>query len=153
MCLIVQWQSLCMHHRLGKIIPLSKKHFNWLLSHLKHKHKMMNAEDHAVHLKSSKDTNVKHWDVAIFNDYVPNEFDGRALKIEFQDIKDRIVGLNLMTNPSTRSTRHIRENIQMHLIPLYTIVRESLETSMHVTRSQIKSDGVQPDENTWRDQM
>ena len=109
---------------------------------------MMNAEDHAVHLKSSKDTNVKHGDVAIFNDYVLNEFDRRALKIEFQDIKDRIVGLNLMTNPSTRSTRHIRENIQMYLIPLYSMVRESLETSMHVTRSQIDSDGVQPDENT-----
>ena len=50
-----------------------------------------------------------------------------------------------MTNPPTRSTRHIRENIQMHLIPLYTMVRESLKTSMHVPRSQMKSDGVQPD--------
>ena len=84
---------------------------------------MMNAEDHAVHLKSSKDTDVKHGDVAMFNDYVLNEFDRRALKIEFQDIEDRIVGLSLMTNPLTRSTRHIRENVQMHLIPLYTTVR------------------------------
>ena len=50
-----------------------------------------------------------------------------------------------MTNASTRSTRHIKENIKMHLIPLYTMVRESLETSMHVTTSQINSDGVQPD--------
>ena len=54
-----------------------------------------------------------------------------------------------MTNPLTRITRHIRENIQMHLIKLYTtlytMVRELLETSMHVTRSQIKSDGGQPD--------
>jgi hypothetical protein len=107
---------------------------------------MMNAEDHAVHLKSSKDTDVKHGDVAMFSDYAPNEFDRRALKIEFQDIEDRIVGLYLMTNPLTRSTRHIRENIQMHLIPLYTMVRESLETAMHVTRSQIKSDGVQPED-------
>ena len=49
-----------------------------------------------------------------------------------------------MTNPLTR-TRHIKENIQMHLIPLYTMVRESLKTSMHVPRSQMKSDGVQPD--------
>ena len=96
---------------------------------------MMNAEDHAMHLKSSKDTNMKHEDVAIFNDYVPNEFDGRALKIEFQDIEDRIVGLYLMKNPPTRSRRHIKENMQMHLIPLYTMVIESLETSMHVTRS------------------
>ena len=60
---------------------------------------MMNAEDRAVHLKSSKDTNVKHGDVAIFIDYVLNEFDRRALKIEFQDIEDRIVRLYLMTNP------------------------------------------------------
>ena len=109
---------------------------------------MMNAEDHAVHLKSSKDTDVKHGDVAMFNDYVLNKFDRRALKIEFQDIEDRIVGLYLMTNPPTRSTRHIRENIQMHLIPLYTIVRESVETSIHLRRSQIKSDWAQPDENT-----
>ena len=50
-----------------------------------------------------------------------------------------------MTNASTRSTRHIKENIKMHLIPLYTMVRESLETSIHVTRSQIQSDGFQPD--------
>ena len=49
---------------------------------------MMNAEDHAVHLKSSKDTDVKRGDIAIFNDYVLNEFDRRALKIEFQDINN-----------------------------------------------------------------
>ena len=84
---------------------------------------MMNAEDHAVHLKSSKDTNVIPGDVVIFIDYAPNEFDRRALKIEFQVIEDRIVILYFMTNPLTRSTRHIRENVQMHLIPLYTTVR------------------------------
>ena len=50
-----------------------------------------------------------------------------------------------MTNPLTRSTRHIRENIQMHLIPLYTMVKESLVASMHVKRRQIKIDGVKPD--------
>ena len=58
-----------------------------------------------------------------------------VLKIEFQDIEDRIVGLYLMKNPPTRSRRHIKENMQMHLIPLYTMVIESLETSMRVTRS------------------
>ena len=67
---------------------------------------MMNAEDHVVHLKSSKDTDVKHGDVAIFNDYVLNEFDRRALKIEFQDIGDRIVGLYLM-----KKLRHAVRNI------------------------------------------
>ena len=50
-----------------------------------------------------------------------------------------------MTNPLTHSARHIRENIQMHLVPLYTMVRESLVTSMHVTRSQMKNDGAKPD--------
>ena len=85
---------------------------------------MMNAEDHAVHLKSSKDINVKHGDVAMFNDHVLNEFDRRALNIEFQDIEDRMVGLYLMTNPPTLSTKYIRENIQVHLIPLYTMMRE-----------------------------
>jgi hypothetical protein len=65
---------------------------------------MMNAEDQAVQLKSSKDTHTKHADLAIFNDYVLNEFDRSALKIEFQDIKDRIVGLYLMANHMARST-------------------------------------------------
>ena len=89
----------------------------------------MNAENHAVHLKSSKDTNVRHGDVAIFNDYVPNEFDReRALNIGFHNIENQSVGLYLMTNPLTRSTRHIRENIQMNLIPLYTMARESLDS-------------------------
>ena len=105
----------------------------------------MNVEDHAVLLKSSKDANVKHGDLAMFDDYVPNEFDRHALNIEFHNIEDQIVGLYLMTNPLARSTRHIREKIQMYLIPHYTMVRESLETSMRVTRSQIKSDVAQPD--------
>ena len=108
----------------------------------------MNAKDHAVHLKCFKDTNMKHGDVSMFNDCDLNKFDRRALQIEFQDIENRIVGLYLMANPPTRGMRHIRENIQKHLIPLYTMVKESLETSIHLRRSQIKSDWVQPDENT-----
>ena len=103
---------------------------------------MMNAEDHAVHLKTSIDTNMQHGDVVMFNDYVHNEFDRRALYIEFQNIEDQIVGLVIFdTNRLTRNIRHIRENLQMHLIPLYKMVRESLDTSMHIIRSQIKSDG------------
>ena len=62
---------------------------------------MMNAKDHAVHLKCFKDTNMKHGDAAMFNDYDLNKFDRRALQIEFQDIENRIVGLYLMTNPPT----------------------------------------------------
>ena len=116
-----------------------------LLSHLKHKHKIINAEDRAMHLKRSKETKVKNEDTAMFNDYILNEFDRCALQIEFQDIEDQIGGLYLMTNPLTLSTRNIRENLQMHLITLYTTVRESMETSMHVTRTKMKIYGAPPD--------
>ena len=50
----------------------------------------------------------------------------RILNTEFQDIEDQIVGFYLMTKPNTRSTKRIRKKIQKQLLPLYTMVKDSL---------------------------
>ena len=54
----------------------------------------------------------------------------RILNSEFQDIEDQIVGFYLMTKPNTPSTKRIRKKIQKQLVPLYNLVRDSLEMSM-----------------------
>ena len=89
----------------------------------------MSAEEPAAHLKDSTDTDIKHGDTVMFNTNALDEFDECILNEEFQDIEDQIVGFYLMTKPMTRSTKHVREKIQTHLIPLYTMVRDSLEAS------------------------
>ena len=68
----------------------------------------------------------------------------RNLSVEFQDIEDQIVWFYLMTKPLVYSTKDIRETIQTYLMPLYTMVRDSLETSMYITRVQMKNDVVPP---------
>ena len=55
------------------------------------------------------------------------------LNVEFQDIEDQNVEF-LMTKPLTCSSKDIRETIQIHLIPLYMILRDLLETSVYETR-------------------
>ena len=69
----------------------------------------------------------------------------RILNSEFQDIEDQIVGFYLMTKPNTPSTKHIRKKIQKQLVPLYNIVRDSLEMSMYATNVQMRNDAVPPD--------
>ena len=109
----------------------------------------MSAEERAPHLQFSKDAAMKRGDTvlnSVVDDDTLTQFEEqkRNLNVEFQDIEDQIVWFYLMTKPMACSTKDIRETIQTHLIPLYTMVRESLETSMHVTRTQIKSDEAQP---------
>ena len=53
----------------------------------------------------------------------------RILNTEFQDIEDRIVGLYLMTKPNPHTTKRIRQKIQKQLLPLYKMVKDSLEIS------------------------
>ena len=50
-----------------------------------------------------------------------------------------------MTKPNTPSTKRIRKKIQKQLVPLYNIVRDSLEMSMYATSVQMKNDAVPPD--------
>ena len=69
----------------------------------------------------------------------------RILNSEYQDTEDQIVGFYLLTKPKTPSTKRIRKKIQNQLVPLYKIVRDSLEISMYVTSVQMKNDAVSPD--------
>ena len=69
----------------------------------------------------------------------------RILNSEFQDIEDQIVGFYLMTKPNTLSTKRIRKKIQKQLVPLYNIVRDSLEMSLCATNVQMPNDAAPPD--------
>ena len=69
----------------------------------------------------------------------------RILNSEFQDIEDQIVGFYLMTKPNTPSTKRIRKKIQKQLVPLYNIVRDSLEMSLCATNVQMPNDAAPPD--------
>ena len=119
--------------------PLCKREFNWIASHLKHKHHLMSAEEREPYLGLSKDDYVENGDTTSKSDEIMNDDDDthikfeeerRNLNIEFQDIEDHIVGLYLMTRPIERGTKHIREEIQTQLFPLYKIVRDSLEVTL-----------------------
>ena len=109
----------------------------------------MSAEERAPHLRFLKNAAANHGDTvlnSVVDDDTLTQFEGqkRNLNVEFQDIEDRIVWFYLITKPLACSTKDIRETIQTHLMPLYTMVRDSLETSMYVTRVQMKNDVVPP---------
>ena len=124
--------------------PLCKKEFNWIASHLKHKHHLMSAEEREPYLGLSKDDYVENGDTTSKSDeimtdddtHIQFEEERRNLNIEFQDIEDHIVGLYLMTRPMERGTKHIREEIQTQLLPLYKIVRDSLEMTLFEKNDQ-----------------
>ena len=98
----------------------------------------MSAEEREPYLGLSKDDYVENVDTTFKSDeimtdndtHIQFEEERRNLNIEFQDIEDHIVGLYLMTRPVERGTKHIREEIQTQLLPLYKIVRDSLEVTL-----------------------
>ena len=98
----------------------------------------MSAEEREPYLGLSKDDYVENGDTTFKSDeimtdddtHIQFEEERRNLNIEFQDIEDHIVGLYLMTRPMERGTKHIREEIQTQLLPLYKIVRDSLEVTL-----------------------
>ena len=106
---------------------------------------MSNEKD--LHVKEGA---VKHKDT-VLSSIVDNvtlthfEEQKRILNTEFQDIEDQIVGFYLMTKPNTHSTKRIRKKIQKQLVPLYNLVRDSLEMSMYATSVQMRNDVVPPD--------
>ena len=91
---------------------------------------MLNEED--LHFK---DGAVKLEDTvlsSVVDDVTLTHFEeqNRILNTEFQDIEDQIVGFYLMTKPDTRTTKRVRQKIQKQLLPLYKMVRDSLEISI-----------------------
>ena len=90
---------------------------------------MSNEKD--LHVKEGA---VKHKDT-VLSSIVDNvtlthfEEQKRILNTEFQDIEDQIVGFYLMTKPDTRTTKRVRQRIQKQLLPLYKMVKDSLEIS------------------------
>ena len=103
----------------------------------------MSAEEREPYLGLSKDDYVENGDTTSKSDEIMNDDDDthikfeeerRNLNIEFQDIEDHIVGLYLMTRPMERGTKHIREETQ--LLPLYKIVRDSLEVTLFEKNDQ-----------------
>ena len=69
----------------------------------------------------------------------------RILNTEFQDIEDQIVGFYLMTKANTCSTKRIRKKVQKQLLPLYKMVRDSLDLSIMGKMDQHNTDVSPPD--------
>ena len=106
---------------------------------------MSNEKD--LHVKEGA---VKHKDT-VLSSIVDNvtlthfEEQKRILNTEFQDIEDQIVGFYLMTKPNTRTTKRIRQKIQKQLLPLYKMVKDSLEISIMEKMVQRNIDVSGPD--------
>ena len=106
-------------------------------------------------MSNEKDTHVKEGAVkhkdTVLSSIVDNitlthfEEQKRILNTEFQDIEDRIVGFYLMTKPNTRTTKRIRQKIQKQLLPLYKMVKDSLEISTMEKMVQRNIDVSGPD--------
>ena len=64
------------------------------------------------------------------------------LNTEFPDIEDDIVGLHLMKRPMEGGTKHIREEIQTQLFPLYKIVRDFLKVTLFEKNDQQDIDSI-----------
>ena len=106
---------------------------------------MSNEKD--LHVKEGA---VKHKDT-VLSSIVDNitltyfEEQKRILNTEFQDIEDQIVGFYLMTKPDTRTTKRVRQKIQKQLLPLYKMVRDSLEISIMEKMVQLNVNVTPPD--------
>ena len=106
---------------------------------------MSNEKD--LHVKEGV---VKHKDT-VLSSIVDNvtlthfEEQKRILNTEFQDIEDRIIGFYLMTKSNTRTTKRIRQKIQKQLLPLYKMVKDSLEISTMEKMVQRNIDVSGPD--------
>ena len=104
----------------------------------------MSAEEQAPYLGLSKDDYVENGDTTSKSDeimsddntHIQFEEERRILNAELQDIEYHIVGLYLITRPMERGTKHIREEIQTQLLPLYKIVRDSLEVTLFEKNDQ-----------------
>ena len=100
-----------------------------------------------IHVKEGA---VKHKDT-VLSSIVANitlthfEEQKRILNTEFQNIEDQIVGFYLMTKPNTRTTKRIRQKIQKQLLPLYKMVKDSLEISTMEKMVQRNIDVSGPD--------
>ena len=107
----------------------------------------MMSDEKDLHVKEGA---VKHKDT-VLSSIVDNvtlthfEEQKRILNTEFQDIEDQIVGFYLMTKPNTRTTKRIRQKIQKQLLPLYKMVKDSLEISTMEKMVQRNIDVSGPD--------
>ena len=106
---------------------------------------MLNEED--LHFK---DGAVKLEDTvlsSVVDDVTLTHFEeqNRILNTEFQDIEDQIVGFYLMTKANTCSTKRIRKKVQKQLLPLYKMVRDSLDLSIMTKMDQRNTDVSPPD--------
>lgn len=104
---------------------------------------MKTAESRAPYLKSARNTTVKNFytcfDSTVEDDVLTEFYEKkRFIEQEFQDIEDRIVGFYLKTKPLSCSTTSIREQIQKQMIPLYKMVMDPIQVSVHDAMVQLK---------------
>ena len=134
---VLHWLSSCTHVTRTRSVVFTTYTFQALM--------MSNEKE--FHLKEGA---VKQKDTVLssmVDDVTLTHFEEqkRILNTEFQDIEDRIVGFYLMTKPNPHTTKRIRQKIQKQLLPLYKMVKDSLEISIMENMVQRNVDVSGPD--------
>ena len=128
--------------------PLCKKNYTSLGTHLKLKHKLLDRKQRAPYLKQSlrdsRDSSAKR------KETVPEMCEKEImflkqecqLRDDFLYLEDNIVGLQLRAintmQSSTTNVQTVREEVREMLMPLYKMVRTSLETIIYEPSMQVK---------------
>ena len=129
--------------------PLCEKGgIKYIGAHLKTKHNLVNAKERAPYLKQSlrdsRDSSAKCKETVPEMREKETMFQKQEcqLRDDFLYLEDNIVGLQLRAintmQSSTTNVQTVREEVREMLIPLYTMVRTSLETIMYEPSMQVK---------------
>ena len=136
--------------------PLCKrKDVKYLSTHLKNKHKLLDAKERALLIKRSlKKSDVKRKDT-VQKESATDVFyeQERVLGASFKEIEDQIVDLRLQalqTEYSAISEQCFRLEIRAKLLPLYGMIMKSLETLLlPVTEQEKQEDAGGIGSTTW----
>ena len=136
--------------------PLCKKNYKSLGVHLKLKHNLSDRKERAPYLKQalqdSRTSSVKNKQTIpkMVNKETTIQTQERELRDNFLYLEDTIVDLQLQARYSPQiisaNVQSVQEEVRRLLIPLYTMVRTSMETIMYEPPLQVKqSDSVVPE--------
>ena len=126
--------------------PVCKKEIKQLHSHLKNMHRLSAKERHP-YMKIARESAVKHKATVLAETNVLTEFEEQKCNLDndFKVIEDLIVTSYLNTKPSLPSTISIRETICSQLLPLYRMIRESLDKMMYEAMFRKDDDIASPE--------
>ena len=107
----------------------------------------LSAKERRRYIKIARESAVKHKDTVLIEINIFTEFEEQKCSLgnDFEDIENLIVTSYLKTKPSLPSTISIRETIRSPLLPLYRMIRESLDKMMYEAMLR-QDDDVAPPE-------